>query len=199
VAIDPDDERRIYVTWRRTYQLPQGTPGRPVRPFMAMSTDGGATFGPPVMLMDKATGFEAPRLAVVDGRLHAFYRENPPPAGTAPEPRLTKIVASVSEDQGRTWTDAEVTAQRDASEPVSIYDERRGTFYLVWHDNRNQDLDIFFSRSVDGRTWSDPRQLNDDPGGARIGQFYPKISWCRAGGSTWPGTTSATIPSRPRP
>ena len=63
-----------------------------------------------------------------------------PPAGSVPEPRLTKIVSSISTDGGRTWTDHEVTAQRDASEPVSIYDPERRTFYLVylvWHDNRN--------------------------------------------------------------
>jgi hypothetical protein len=49
-------------------------------------------------------------------------------------------------------------------------------FYLVWHDNRNQDLDIWFSKSPDAAEWTEPRQLNDDPKGARIGQFYPKIS-----------------------
>jgi hypothetical protein len=177
VAIDPANEQRVLVSWRRAFQLPQGAPSRPVRPFMAVSTDGGATFGPPVMVMDKATGFEGPRLAVVDGRLFAFYRENAPPAGPdVPEPRLTKIVASVSNDDGRTWSDATVTAQRDASEPVSHYDAARRAFYLVWHDNRSQDLDVFFSKSADGVTWSEPRQLNDDPAGARVGQFYPKIS-----------------------
>ncbi len=177
LAIDPADEQRLYVSWRRAYQVGAGLPSRPVRPYLAVSTDGGASFGQPVMLMDKATGFEGPRLAVDRGKLLAFYRENAPPAGPdVPEPRLTKIVASVSSDGGRTWTDSVVTAQRDASEPVSLYDARRGVHYLVWHDNRNQDLDVFFSRSSDGVTWSEPRQLNDDPKGARVGQFYPKIS-----------------------
>ena len=177
IAIDPANEQRIYAVWRRAFQLPPGSPARPVRPFIAVSNDGGATFGAPVMLMDKGTGFEGPRLIVRDGKLFAFYRENAPAAGPdVPEPRLTKIVASISEDDGRTWKDATVTAQRDASEPVSIYDEESGEFYLVWHDNRNQDLDIFFSKSADGVTWSEPRQLNDDPKGNRAGQYYPKIS-----------------------
>jgi hypothetical protein len=177
LAIDPANEQKIYVTWRRAFQLPQGAPSRPVRPFVAVSNDGGATFGPPVMLMDKATGFEAPRLHVVGNKLFAFYRENAPAAGpNVPEPRLTTIVASVSTDEGKTWKDSVVTAQRDASEPVYAYDEQRRTFYLVWHDNRNQDLDVFFSKSADGEKWTEPRQLNDDPKGTRIGQFYPKIS-----------------------
>jgi len=177
MAIDPANEQRVYVTWRRAFQLPTGAPSRPVRPFVAVSEDGGATFGPAVMLLDKAAGFEAPRLVIRDGKLFAFYRLNAPAAGAGvPEPRLTSIVASISEDGGRTWKDTEITAQRDASEPVSLFDAERGTFYLVWHDNRNQDLDIFFSKSADGVTWSEPRQLNDDPKGTRIGQFYPKIS-----------------------
>jgi hypothetical protein len=177
MAIDPANEQRIYVTWRRAYQLPQGAPSRPVRAFMAVSDDGGATFGAPVMLMDKGTGFEAPRLVVRDGKLYAFYRENAPAAGpNVPEPRLTTIVASVSEDQGRTWKDSVVMGARDASEPVSTFDPEREMFYLVWHDNRNQDLDIWFSKSPDAVTWTEPRQLNDDPKGTRIGQFYPKIS-----------------------
>ncbi|MDQ4089353.1 MAG: glycoside hydrolase [Actinomycetota bacterium] len=177
LAIDPANEQRVYVTWRRFYQLPPGAPSRPVRPFMAVSDDGGASFGAPVMLMDKATGFEAPRIHVRDGKLWAFYRENPPAAGpNVPEPRLTTITASVSEDQGKTWKDTKVMGARDASEPVSIIDRERGTFYLVWHDNRSQDLDVYFSKSADGETWTEPRMLNDDPKGARVGQFYPKIS-----------------------
>ena len=177
LAIDPADEQRVYAVWRRAFQVPAGTPSRPVRPFMAVSSDGGATFGQPVMLMDKGTGFEGPRLIVRDGKLFAFYRENAPAAGpNVPEPRLTTIVASVSEDQGKTWKDKVVSSARDASEPVSIYDEKRKAFFLVWHDNRNQDLDIFFSKSADGVTWSEPRQLNDDPKGTRAGQYYPKIS-----------------------
>lgn len=144
---------------------------------MAVSDDGGATFGTPAMIMDKGTGFEAPRFSVRDGKLFAFYRENAPAAGpNVPEPRLTTVVASVSEDQGRTWKDTVVAGARDASEPVSIFDPQRKVFYLVWHDNRNMDLDIFFSKSADGLGWSEPKQLNDDPKGTRIGQFYPKIS-----------------------
>ncbi len=177
IAIDPANEQRVYVTWRRAFQTPAGAPSRPVRPFLATSDDGGATFAAPVMLMDKATGFEAPRLIVRDGKLFAFYRLNAPAAGAGvPEPRLTTIVASVSEDGGKTWKDTEVAGARDASEPVFAYDSDRKEFFLVWHDNRNQDLDIFFSKSADGAKWSEPRQLNDDPKGARIGQFYPKIS-----------------------
>jgi len=38
-----------------------GAPSRPARPFMAVSEDGGATFAPSVMVVDKGTGFEGPR------------------------------------------------------------------------------------------------------------------------------------------
>lgn len=177
LAIDPANEQKIYVVWRRAFQLPQGAPARPVRPFIAISTDGGATFGTPVMLMDKGTGFEGPRIAVVNGKLYAFYRENAPAAGpNVPEPRLTTIVASISTDEGKTWKDKVVMGARDASEPVYLYDDVRKTFYLVWHDNRSQDLDVYFSSSKDAENWTEPKQLNDDPKGARVAQFHPKIA-----------------------
>ena len=208
LAIDPANEQRIYVAWRRAFQVPQGAPARLVRPFLAVSTDGGATFGAPVMLMDKGTGFEGPRLAVATGKLYAFYRENAPAAGpNVPEPRLTTIVASISTDEGKTWKDKVVMGARDASEPVSFYDDVRKTFYLVWHDNRSQDLDTYFSSSKDAENWTEPKQLNDDPKGARIAQFYPKISvapngridvaWYDYRNDTFPAPTvspSATAP-----
>lgn len=101
VAIDPANEQRVVATWRRAFQVPTGTPSRPVRPFMAISTDGGASFGPPVMLMDKATGFEGPRLTLADGKFFAFYRENGPAAGpTVPEPRLTTVAAGRNRRDG---------------------------------------------------------------------------------------------------
>ncbi len=43
-------------------------------------------------------------------------------------------------------------------------DPRSGALYLSWSDYRNGDVDVFLSRSPDqGRTWSAPVRVNDDP------------------------------------
>jgi hypothetical protein len=91
-------------------------------------------------------------------------------------PPVTRLFASVSTDEGRTWTDHEITNANDASEPIPLYDEERQTFYVVWHDNRAQELDAYFASSKDGVTWTEPVRLNDDPPGTKYGQHYPQIS-----------------------
>ena len=177
IAIDPVNEQRIYVTWRRAFRSPWARrPGPPGRSWPSPRTAGPRSRRRS-WWWTRARGSKGPDFIVRDGELFSFYRENPPAAGPGvAEPRLTTIVSSVSEDQGRTWKDVVVAGGRDASEPISIVDRERHVSYLVWHDNRNQDLDVFFSKSADGVTWSEPRQLNDDPKGTRIGQFYPKAS-----------------------
>jgi hypothetical protein len=84
--------------------------------------------------------------------------------------------AGVSTDQGKTWTDHEITNANDASEPIPLYDAARRTFYVVWHDNRANELDAYFTSSKDGVTWAQPKRLNDDPQNTRVGQHYPQIS-----------------------
>jgi hypothetical protein len=59
---------------------------------------------------------------------------------------------------------------------VPVWDPRRKAFHVVWHDNRREELDVWYSTSPDAVTWSAPRQLNDDPPGTRVGQHYPQIS-----------------------
>ena len=57
-----------------------------------------------------------------------------------------------------------------------MYDSERGVFHVVWHDNRADELDAYYSSSRDGVTWAQPRRLNDDPEGTKYGQHYPQIS-----------------------
>jgi hypothetical protein len=59
---------------------------------------------------------------------------------------------------------------------VPAYDARRKQLYVVWHDNRREELDVYFASSKDGTTWSEPKLLNDDPRGTRVGQHFPQIS-----------------------
>ncbi|MDQ6726973.1 MAG: glycoside hydrolase, partial [Actinomycetota bacterium] len=179
IAIDPADPKHIYAMWRRSFS--RFTPPKPTNPYLSVSDDGGATWSPPQLMFDRNSGFDGPRPVVLGNQLFAFWRESAPPTpvnqdGPAPVPPVTRLFASVSTDQGRTWTDHEITEANDASEPVPVYDAARRTFDVVWHDNRASELDVYFATSKDGVTWTPPKRLNDDPRNTRVGQHYPQIS-----------------------
>ncbi len=180
LAIDPAHPKRMYAMWRRSFNR-YPAPAPPTRPYMSTSDDGGATWSPPQLMFERNNGFDGPRPVVVGDKLFAFWRESAPPLptnqdGPAPAPPVTRLFASVSTDQGKTWTDHEITNANDASEPIPLYDRDRGTFYVVWHDNRANELDAYFASSKDGITWTVPKRLNDDPVGTKYGQHYPQIS-----------------------
>jgi hypothetical protein len=179
IAIDPANPKRIYAMWRRSYN--RFTPPKTTNPYMSTSDDGGATWSPPQLMFPRNNGFDGPRPIVVGDKLFAFWRESAPPTpsnqdGPSAAPPVTRLFASVSTDQGKTWVDHEIANANDASEPVPVWDAGRKTFDVVWHDNRTGDLDVYFSTSKDGITWAPPKRLNDDPQGTKVGQHYPQIS-----------------------
>lgn len=179
VAIDPANSKRMYAMWRRSFN--RFTPAKPTRPYMAISDDAGATWSAPQLMFERNSGFDGPRPVVVGDRLFAFWRESAPPTGTGgSEPLLappaTRLFSSVSADQGKTWVDHEITNANDASEPIPLYDRGRGVFHVVWHDNRTNELDVYYSSSQDGVSWAEPKRLNDDPEDTKYGQHYPQIS-----------------------
>ncbi|MEW6155062.1 MAG: sialidase family protein [Actinomycetota bacterium] len=180
LAIDPADPERLVAMWRRSFRnYPESLP---TRPYMATSTDGGATWSAPQRMFEKNNGFDGPYPVIAGDSLYAFYRESAPPAPGAdqpplPEPPTTKLFVAISNDGGRTWAqDVEIARARDASEPMPLYDRTRNMFHVVWHDNRAEELDIYYSSSTDATTWTTPKLLNDDTRGTRVGQHYPRIS-----------------------
>lgn len=173
VAIDGDNPERVVVMWRRSFPRVEDGEDRPTRPWMAISHDGGESFDKPFMMIDEDMGFDGPRPLFVDGSLYAFYRVRP---SGDDEDEPTRLFAAVSEDEGESWEESQIAAAADASEPIPLYDEDREKFLVVWHDNRNDDLDVFASRSDDATEWSEPQRLNDDEVGNRVGQYYPQVS-----------------------
>ncbi|MDP1804303.1 MAG: exo-alpha-sialidase, partial [Acidimicrobiales bacterium] len=173
VAIDPANPGRMYAMWRRSFN--RFTPAKPTRPYMAVSDNAGASWSVPQLMFERNNGFDGPRPVVVGDRLFAFWRESAPPTPTGgseplPSPPVTRLFASVSTDQGKTWTDHEIANANDASEPIPLYDRERGVFHVVWHDNRSNELDVYYSSSRDGVSWGQPTRLNDDPEGTKYGQ-----------------------------
>jgi hypothetical protein len=188
VAVSSDDPRLVYVMWRRSYPVvdPAVRPP-PNRAFFAVSEDGGDSFGPATQLLDFDLGSDGPRPLVVGNTVYAFYLQAAPrlpataPTGPSPTPPLARLFVAASRDRGRTWARSEIAAARDASEPVPAYDPGRKRFYVVWHDNRRDELDAWFSSSPDAVSWSQPHLLNDDRAGTRVGQHYPQLSLSRSG------------------
>jgi len=178
IAIDPANPRRIFAMWRRSFN--RFTPTKATRPYLSISEDGGATWAPPQLMFERNNGFDGPRPILLGEKLYAFWRESAPttPAnqdGPSPAPPVTRLFVSLSTDRGKTWKDTEITNVNDASEPVPVYDKARGQFDIVWHDNRAGELDVYFSSSKDALTWSQPKRLNDDPTGTKVGQHYPQM------------------------
>jgi len=188
LAVDPKDPDLVYVMWRRSYPFVDPSLGfRPSRAFYAASHDGGATFGRATQLLDFDLGADGPRPLIVGDTVYAFYRQAAPPlpaeasSQPSPTPPLTRLFVAASRDEGRTWARSEIAAARDASDPVPAYDPGRKQFYVVWHDNRRDELDVWFSSSSDAVSWSQPKLLNDDPRGMRVGQHYPQVSLSPSG------------------
>jgi hypothetical protein len=60
----------------------------------------------------------------------------------------------------------------------------RGSLYVNWIDDRNGDLDVFLGASRDqGKTWSEPIRVNDDPIRNGRPQFFTWMAVDPADGS----------------
>ncbi len=199
VAVDTSGPRDVvYVTWRKA--LPnQVNPVFQRAPFLAVSTDGGETFGDPIDIQAKypktikdATGkdtpfvmsFSAVSMTTDDkGTLYLIYPLNT--VGITPAP-AEPIVMGRSTDRGATFEFTDVS-------PPSVYTEHvgivkwspaggpQGSLHVIYEDKVNQpqgsaDRDIYYQRSVDaGKTWSPAKLLNDDDPSKLAVQITPNI------------------------
>jgi hypothetical protein len=199
IAVDTSGAQDVvYVTWRKA--LPEQTnPVYQRAPFMAVSTDGGETWGEPIDLQAKypkmvkdSTGkdvpyvmsFSAASLTVDDkGTFYAIWPLNT--VGINPAPPAPIIIGR-STDRGATFEFFDVS-------PPSVYTEHvgivkwspagggQGSLHVVYEDKVNQpakgaDRDIYYQRSTDGgRTWTEPKMLNDDPPADLAVQITPNI------------------------
>ena len=199
VAVDSTGEEDVvYVAWRRA--LPNQTnPPYARAPFMAVSTDGGRTWGEQIDIqaaypktIKNAQGqdvpfvmsFSAPSMTTDDdGTLYVIYPLNT--TGITPAPPAPIIVGR-STDQAKTFEFFDVT-------PPSVYTEHvgivkwgpeggaNGTLHVVYEDKIGQpataaDRDIYYQRSTDrGETWSQPKLLNDDDPSQLAVQITPNI------------------------
>lgn len=170
-AVDPSNPRYVYVGWR---QGAFSSSSQKLKNPVAVSTDGGRSFAPPVDISTDL-GADHPGLSVgPDGTVHAvsWSRTFKLPDPTPPRP----IFYNRSTDHGKTWQRKEIDPGNDRSyrSPLIAADPHSNAVYVVWWGSatlKNAELksadrtDVFLRASTDGgKTWSDRRVVNDDPG-----------------------------------
>ena len=112
------------------------------------------------------------------GTVYWFQGERPPSPEEGEDAQPSTLLMARSSDGGRTWEQGGMgQAEQVLEEPLAAVSPDGGSLYLAWADGRNGDLDVFFMRSGDqGRTWSEPLRVNDDPQGNRRSQKWPRMS-----------------------
>lgn len=188
----------VYVGWRSS--LPLAKPPQPANAVVAVSTDGGETFGEPVSVSkfydktvkdkegkDQPLGgrFPNPQLAMDgDGTLYALFPGGPPTYAQFESPVAAPLLVGRSTDKGKTFSVTEL------NEPSLYYGGHliewtkaggeQGTLHAVFEDKPGQpqgDRDIFYQRSTDGgKTWSEPRIVHDEDPKQLVGQFIPNLA-----------------------
>lgn len=178
VFVDPfgGAPRRVWVSWRRSFSEASE---RTTEGWAALSDDGGQSFAPEVRGIEANPGFDAPRVVMDDeGAAYWFQRERPPSGEEGEEAQPSALLMARSTDGGKTWEQRDVgQAHPVMEEPLAGVSPDGATLYLAWADGRSGDLDVLFMRSTDqGRTWSEPVRVNDDPLGNRRSQKWPRMS-----------------------
>ncbi|HEX2047918.1 MAG TPA: sialidase family protein [Acidimicrobiales bacterium] len=197
------DQDIVYVGWNQSF--PQATPAQPSNPMVAVSTDGGRTYGEPVKVVGdywrtvankpdpEKWGGSSPTLTVADdGTLYVVFYASA--TGQPTGSQVNSIMLAKSTDRGRTFTISEIAPPSGFYQATPDFDWSpeggpEGTLHIAYEDKIAKpdlgDRDVFTRRSTDGgRTWSDAKQLNDDAVSATEGghtQTNPALGIARNG------------------
>ena len=174
-SLAADESGGLYVVWsdRRNgnYDI-----------YFARSTDGGNTWSANVKVNSGADSLDqrTPSLAV-DGSGGLYVAWNDGFYGSAA--LSADIYFAQSTDGGATWS-AQVRLDDDTNSAFqyspSLAVDGGGNLYAAWDDRRNDESDIYFTRSSDGgATWSANVKVNDDAGSAD--QYTPSLTADGAG------------------
>ncbi len=118
--------------------------------FFLATTDSGATWTRSGIMR----GGEQPTFIERDGgSLLAYLRVRP------------NIVASESQDSGKTWTTPKPTQWKNPDAGISMRRLKNGHVLLVFNNRDNSRTPLHIARSLDqGQTWSKPLELETNPG-----------------------------------
>jgi hypothetical protein len=184
--------RSVYVTWLKggevgLLQLVETSPVVAIR-----SGDGGRTFSAPVQVSDPSRERVGAASPVIDshGKLVVLYEDFKDdrrdfenlegPKWDKPFSLLvSRPVGNRAFSQGIVVNGGLVAAHRFLvflPEFPSLAAGPGDSLYAAWSDARNKDEDVFLARSGDGgRSWSDPKRVNDNPKGDGTSQYLPRV------------------------
>jgi hypothetical protein len=134
---------------------------------LSRSTDGGKTFSFPFVFPQQA-GYD-PSVAVDGaGNVYVAFAAGPQLQGYQ-----ENVIVAKSTDMGNTFTYTNVNTSLYhtywADRPFMTVDPKTGYIYITWQDNRNGDLQIFFSISTDGgKTFSENKMIWGQSGWGRV-------------------------------
>ncbi len=198
LAVDPEDPRRVYLTWLQGSDvgfLKFAQPGNPI--LSTRSQDGGSTWSTPERVSSPARGRSiAPTPAVgPDGELYVLYLDLRDDQldyegahrgeGGPPYQGRFSLVLARSLDGGRNWGESVVG---DRIVPIerfvvffaptpSIAVAPDGRVYATFHGARLGDPDVWlWSLATGGEAWEGPTRVNDTPEGDGTWQYLPQVA-----------------------
>ena len=198
LAADPEDGRRLYLTWLQAEEvglLRFATPGNPIRAMR--SDDGGATWSAPATVSSPAhaRALAGTPVAARDGRLFVLYLDlgddrldydgaHEGQGGPA-YPGAWSLVLASSRDGGGSWRHRVLDARLRPVERTIVFtapfpslavspDGRR--LFAAFHDARLGDADVWLWASQDGGdAWSAPLRVNDTARRDGSAQYLPQL------------------------
>jgi predicted neuraminidase len=122
--------------------------------FFVITKDAGATWIRSENVPNAQSQGEQPTLAQrQDGSLVALLRTGP------------RLLQTESFDRGMTWSPAKPTDFKNPDAAISLRALRNGNLILAWNNQERGRSPLHIARSTDGgKTWSDPLQLESNPG-----------------------------------
>jgi hypothetical protein len=170
VVVDPSNPKLVYADFRRVF--PKGSSQPSNRPYLVVSTDGGATFGTPRQITDNDVEDDTPWLVAANGKIYASFLTNVNNYSSA------DLYVWYSSNQGQSWTQTKFGSATSADAVTLAYDSGRNRFYVTWDQEvgTSNSWEVYFATSSDTRSWSKPKQLNDDSAKDGRGHLFPRIS-----------------------
>lgn len=136
-------DKNVYVVWQTSLT---GT----ALVYLAKSTDGGNSFGKPVVISDETKLAAFPQMAVSDNHVYFTWLE-------MADTNSTNVVFAKSDDGANSIDPPVFLTNHAGNSGIPKLIATGSQVYLVWEDNKKENFDIFLSKSDDYGTTFHPQ------------------------------------------